>query len=146
MKKKTVHNPAFLTVLSFSALFLVNTAVAQSGGPQAYCLIGTIQSEDFTGAVINDPTGVQSFYRLKEKLPDGSTIVQVRPDSITLRGADGTSYDMYILHETKAVASIKPDAPADPYAAGAIRNIDAEQPNSPVRRRGRAGRQRSEAE
>jgi len=59
------------------------------------------------GAVLQDTTGIQSFYRLYEKLPDGSEIVGLRDDSISLKTAEGAVYDMYISHGTKTVASSK---------------------------------------
>jgi hypothetical protein len=66
-----------------------------------------------------------------------------------LKSADGTPYEIYIAHdmphETNAVASARQERPPDPYAPGAMRNIGAQQPNSYVQRRGRAGRQQTEA-
>jgi len=126
-------------VLSFQC-----TVYAQvTGTPAAYRLLGTIEGRAFTGAVLSDSTGVQSFYRLNEKLPDGSQLVEVRSDSISLRGTDRITYEIYISHDTKTVASVQHDVPADPYATGAIRNADAELQNSQVRPRGRHGRTRS---
>ena len=128
-------------------LFFVNSVDAQVA--DSYRLIGTIQSRNFIGIVMSDSKGAQSFYGVSDKMPDGSQIVEVRSDSITLKRTDGTLYDMYIAHDTKTVASVapvKPDVPADPYAPGAIRNINAEQPNPLVRHRGRAGRQRPESD
>ena len=48
----------------------------------------------------------QTFYRLGDKLPDVTQIIKAREDSILLRAADGSACDMYVLHETKAVASL----------------------------------------
>jgi hypothetical protein len=147
----SVRRHLLVTAFSITVALLLSyeTAVAQSAGPQTAKLIGTIKSDGFIGAVLSDAKGEQVFYRLKEKLPDGSQIVAVRSDSISLKGADGTPYEIYIAHdmphETNAVASVRPERPADPYAPGAIRNMGAEQPNLHVQRRGRAGRQRSEA-
>ena len=46
-----------------------------SSGPAAesssYKLIGTVEGEQFSGAVLEDSTG-QAFYRINQKLPDGS--------------------------------------------------------------------------
>ena len=39
--------------------------------------------------VADNGTGIQAFYRLHEQLPDGSTIVKVRSDSILIKKADG---------------------------------------------------------
>ncbi len=128
-------------------LLFVDSANAQVA--DSYRLIGMIQSRNFTGIVMSDSKGAQSFYRVSDIMPDGSQIVQVRTDSISLKRTDGTLYDMYIAHDTKTVASaapVKPDVPVDPYAGGAIRNTDAEQQNSQMQRRGRHGRTRSSAE
>jgi hypothetical protein len=136
----------FLITFIFTALFffvdIVNAQVADS-----YRLIGMIRSIYFTGVVLSDPKGEQSFYRLFDKLSDGSQIVAVRSDSISLKGADGTSYDMYIAHDTKTAASVKSDVPADPFA-GAIRKTPEErQPSAYERRRQkRLGKQNSNDE
>jgi len=118
-------------VLSAFAVLLVTSGIAgaQSAGSQAAKLIGTIESDGFVGAVISDAKGEQTFYRLKEKLPDGSQIVKVRPNSISLIGADGTHYDMYISHETSAAASAvapansaaNPAVTVNPNISGALR-------------------------
>ena len=42
----------------------------------SYKLIGTVEGEAFSGAVLEDSTG-QAFYRINQKLPDGSTIVKI---------------------------------------------------------------------
>jgi hypothetical protein len=112
-----------LTTSLFSAvapvcLFLVFTSLLASslsaesasgaspeGAPSSFSLIGTIKSGPFSGAVLQDATGKQTFYQLHEKLPDGSRIVKLREDSISLKGEDGTVYDMYIAHDTKSAAS-----------------------------------------
>ncbi len=116
----------FLTVSSLIAALLLSAATAdsQSAGPQTAKLIGTIQSDGFVGAVISDAKGEQIFYRLKEKLPDGSQIVKVRQDSILLKGADGTSYEIFVSHETTAAAAspTNPAASANPNTPEAMRN------------------------
>jgi hypothetical protein len=133
-------------------LFFVVTVDGQAIGPQASRLIGTIQSNNFIGAVFSDSKGEQTFYRVFDTLPDGSRIVAVRSDSISLKGTDGMSYDMYIAHDmTKSPvantgAPIQPVVPAEPFAAGALQNRSTEQPDAQARPRGRHGRMQSDEE
>jgi len=115
-------------------------------------LIGMIKSSHFTGIVLSDAKGEQSFYRVSDKLPDGSQIVEVRSDSILLKGADGTSFAMFISHdmnngrESKTMASVPPGAPlatpAPPspppsYASETMQNTKTEQIDSLPKSRGR---------
>jgi len=79
-----------------------------SGGPAAesytvFTLIGTIEGEFFSGAVLADATNQQAFYRLGQKLPDGSQIVQVKREQVTLKRADGSSVEIQIVDDTKIV-------------------------------------------
>jgi len=67
-----------------------------------YKLIGTVEGEVFAGAVLEDTTG-QVFYRIHEKLPDGSQIVKVRRDRIVLQKADGGTSELQIVDETRIV-------------------------------------------
>ncbi len=140
--RKTVCTFSFMLFVFFSTtLFSADRTEAQPASVQEYRLIGTIQSPTFTGAVLMVTKGEQSFFRPNDILPDGSRIVEVRQDSISLKGADGSPYEMYIAHETRNVASsVRPNTPpVDPYAPGAaIRGNGAEQPNSAVRPRGRS--------
>jgi hypothetical protein len=98
------------------ALFFADMVDAQTAGPQAARLIGTIQSEKFTGAVFSDSKGEQTFYRVFDTLPDGSQIVAVRSESISLKGTNGMSYDMYIAHDRIAGSTFSPPS-ADHYAS-----------------------------
>ncbi len=158
MKKEKGHNLVLSTITILLVLLLAHKLAAQTAGPQGYLLIGTIQSEDFTGAVIKDPAGEQSFYRLNDKLPDGSQVLKVEGDSILLRRTDGVSYELFITHDTKTAAqanhsasvnptpSVRPTVPVNPYASGppasgTPRKIGPEQKNSRVRPPGRLGRQ-----
>ncbi len=150
--RKTVSTFSFMLFVFFSTtLFSADRTEAQPASTQEYRLIGTIQSHTFTGAVLMVTKGEQSFFRLNDILPDGSRIVEVRQNSISLKGADGSPYEMYIAHEMSqetgnVASSVRPNTPpVDPYAPGAaIRGIGAEQPNSPVRPRGRSRRQLEE--
>ena len=116
--------------MPLSLISQVNAQVATQSG---YSLIGTIQSDDFSGAVISVAKGEQSFFRLFEKLHDGSQIIKIRADSIVLRGTEGLTYEMYILHETRNVAAV-PFLPFDPFA-GATRKPPAERLLSAYERR-----------
>ncbi len=82
-----------------------------SSGPVAesssYRLIGTIEGEMFAGAVIEDSSG-QAFYRINQKLPDGSQIVKVRKDRITVQRADGSTTEIQVIDDTKIVNIPKP--------------------------------------
>ena len=71
--------------------------------PSAYTLIGTVEGASFAGAVLQDATNIQTFYRLNEKLPDGSRIIKVRRDEVTLRLPDGGTIDIQVADDTKIV-------------------------------------------
>ena len=78
----------------------------------AYTLIGTIEGAHFAGAVLADATNQQAFYRRDQKLPDGSTLVKVKRDRVTLRRPDGTTIEIQIVDDTKIVnvAKVMPAA------------------------------------
>jgi hypothetical protein len=101
---------AFLCIAIIALLSLPESALSASdnapgGASTSFRLIGTIEGEPLIGAVLQDTSGKQAFYQLREKLPDGSQIVHVREDSISLKSEDGTVYDMYITHDTKIAQS-----------------------------------------
>jgi len=80
-----------------------------SSGPAAaaaasvsYQLIGTIEGEQFAGAVLEDSTG-QAFYRMNQKMPDGSEIVKVMRDKVSIRRSDGVLVDVEVVDDTKIV-------------------------------------------
>ena len=58
-----------------------------------YTLIGTVEGEEFSGAVLEDTTG-QEFYRIHQKLPDGSQIIKVGRDRVTIKRAEGGPTDL----------------------------------------------------
>ena len=70
---------------------------ASSGGAGAaaettsYKLIGTVEGESFSGAVLEDSSG-QAFYRINQKLPDGFVIVKVMRDRITMKRPEGRNH------------------------------------------------------
>lgn len=78
-----------------------------SGGPAvesvSYRLIGTIEGESFAGAVLEDTTG-QAFYRIHQKLSDGSVIVKVMRDKISIKKPDGPVIDIQVVDDTKIVS------------------------------------------
>jgi general secretion pathway protein C len=69
----------------------------------AYTLIGTIEGESFSGAVLADATNQQAFYRHDQKLPDGSLLVKVKRDRVTLKRPDGSTVELQIVDDTKIV-------------------------------------------
>jgi general secretion pathway protein C len=82
-----------------------------SSAPEAealpeYKLIGTMEGESFAGAVLEDSSG-QVFYRIQQKLPDGSKIIKVKRDKITLQRSNGSIIDIQVVDDTKIVG-LKP--------------------------------------
>lgn len=73
----------------------------------SYKLIGTVEGEQFAGAVLEDSSG-QAFYRMNQKLPDGSAIVQVMRDKVLIKRADGSTVPVEIVDDTKIVSMQKP--------------------------------------
>jgi general secretion pathway protein C len=85
-----------------------------SGGPAAtssssFRLIGTIEGQSFAGAVLEDASG-QTFYRINQKLPDGSTIIKVQRDKVTIRMSGGETVVLAVVEDTKIVNVQKPGA------------------------------------
>lgn len=81
-------------------------AAPASSGPvvetSVYKLIGTVEGEDFAGAVLEDSSG-QAFYQRGEKLPDGSRIVKVQRDKVTIKKSDGGLTEVQIVDDNKIV-------------------------------------------
>jgi general secretion pathway protein C len=77
-----------------------------SGGPVVesanYKLIGTVEGGILSGAVLEDSTG-QTFYRINQKLPDGSQIIKVKRDRVTLRRSEGSTIDIQLVDDNKIV-------------------------------------------
>jgi len=92
-------------------LFGDGKAPSGGGGAAAeatsYKLIGTVSGESFSGAVLEDSSG-QAFYRIHQKLPDGSMIVKVMHDRITLKNAGGATIELSVVDDTKIIAIAKP--------------------------------------
>lgn len=82
-----------------------------SGGPavesSTYRLIGTIEGQSFSGAVLEDTTG-QAFYRIQQKLPDGSMIIKVMRNKVTIKRSDGSTMDIHVVDDTTIVSMQKP--------------------------------------
>jgi general secretion pathway protein C len=76
---------------------------AAGSSPSNYKLIGTIAGESFAGAVLEDSSG-QAFYRIFQRLPDGSTIIKVTRDRVTLKGAEGVTTDLQLADDAKIVS------------------------------------------
>jgi general secretion pathway protein C len=95
-----------------------------SGGPVAestnYKLIGTIEGGSFSGAVLEDASG-QAFYGIHQKLPDGSQIITVMRDKVTLQRPDKSKIDIQISEDDKIV---NVQAPAGNAATGVKRMSD----------------------
>lgn len=70
-----------------------------------YKLRGTLQSGPVAGAVLDDGTGAQTFYRVNEQLPDNARIVKVGRDRISLRTADGSMLTLMIDEPTEVVTA-----------------------------------------
>ena len=68
----------------------------------SYRLIGTVEGTNFSGAVLEDASG-QTFYRINQKLPDGSMIVKVKRVSVTIKKPDGSTVDLQVIDDTKIV-------------------------------------------
>lgn len=82
-----------------------------SGGPavesSVYRLIGTIEGQSFSGAVLEDTSG-QAFYRIQQKLPDGSMIIKVLRNKITIKRPEGSTMDLQVVDDTKIVSMQNP--------------------------------------
>ena len=127
--------PAIVAVLLFFTLIAVDRANAQPG-PSTFRLIGTVTAGGFTGAVLDDAKGEQTFYRLYEILPDGSKLVKVKNDSILLKRNDGALYEIYMSHDTKtAVQQVGPPAGASPPPPVIAPSGPATDASSPRKRR-----------
>ncbi len=121
IKNAAIRNLVLICLLFFLPLSLIDQVYGQVAAQSGYKLIGTIHSGDFSGAVVIVAKGEQSFFRLFEKLPDGSQLVQVRDDSISLKATDGTLNDMFISHE-KMFNFPAPISPEYNQVSGRARN------------------------
>lgn len=72
--------------------------------PVLYKLIGTVEGDAFAGAVLEDAAG-QAFYRIDQRMPDGSSIIKVSRDKVVLRLSDGSTITVEVVDDTKIVKS-----------------------------------------
>ncbi len=77
----------------------------------AFKLIGTIEGDSFSGAVLEDTAGMQSFYRLHQKLADGFEIVKIQRNRITLKRPTGGTVDLQVIDDAKIVNVSKAATP-----------------------------------
>jgi len=121
----TLYTFALLALLTLSAYFLADTVDAMIGrssvlerglfgegkapataGQAAptvqYKLIGTVEGDAFAGAVLEDSAG-QVFYRIQQRMPDGSTIVKVQKDRISIKLPDGSIVGLQVVDDAKIV-------------------------------------------
>ena len=61
--------------------------------------------------MLEDASG-QTFYRIDQKLPNGSQIVKVQRDKITLKRSDGSTTEIQVVDDTKIVNVTRPAANA----------------------------------
>jgi hypothetical protein len=119
MMPSVLNVPAACILIGFALLFV---APAPAYSQAAFRLVGTIEGgQGFTGAVLDDDSGSQTFYHIREPLPDGSQIVRIQSDKVTIRKNDGSSYELFLVQSTKpgpavpgrsAVSSAPAAAPA----------------------------------
>ncbi len=146
---------AFLSLCGLLQLNCTSRADAQplpadrTEAPAASQLVGTIVSGPLTGAVFDDGNGNQSFYRIRERLPDGSQIIKIGNETILVKRSDGEVSEMFITGgKGHTVTSSAPPNPAPALQQQYQRppQIAPQAPPAPlepVRRRGRTSRQRT---
>jgi hypothetical protein len=67
-------------------------------------LVGTMRAGSFSGAVFEDPSGKQAFYRCGEMFSDGTRILAVKRRHIVVESAEGRRSEYY-------VKGVKPGTP-----------------------------------
>jgi hypothetical protein len=148
----TVKTLVFLSLCTLLQIHYVSGADAQQSAspadvPAASELVGTIVSGPFSGAVFDDGKGNQSFYRIHERLPDGSQIVKIGNETIFLKHPDGEMSEMFITGgkgQTVAHSAPRPNpvpqySPPPQYQSPPRSSSDSITHES-VRRFGRAAR------
>jgi hypothetical protein len=112
----------------FAVLLFVMPVYAQQA---PYRLIGTIEGKGFMGAVIDDASGSQTLYRLRERLPDGSQIVKIETDHISIRRSDGTSYNLFVVQGGKPAAGAARPAVSPAVPSAGASSLPSVQPYIP---------------
>jgi hypothetical protein len=131
---------ALLLVVVFFFCDAGHAQPTQANDPSGYRLIGTMEGSPLTGAVISDSTGTQTFYRVHELLPDGSQVVKVRSDSVSLKRSDGTTFDLYFRGSNSGnqQSSTPATAAAPPAEVQETRPVVERKPRSATLKRGDA--------
>jgi hypothetical protein len=112
---------------------------AAAAQPSGLRLVGTVEGAPFAGAVFDDGSGIQTFYRLRELLPDGSKIVKIGKDSIEVKKPDGAVYELFTTGDANALSVSSAVSPASP-------TVQSPTSGATPRPRGRLGRQRETGE
>ena len=139
-----IRSLLFLCTLFIALLLLLGErggaqplSAGQAASSAGSRLVGTVEGGPFSGAVFDDGTGVQVFYRLHDQLPDGSRLLKVRSKSIVVKKTDGALYEIFTTTGANSTVTAMPSpsvTPSEPRES---------MPNSatkPRQRRGRAGR------
>ena len=108
-------NRALRPLIFFLILLSVVLAASFASAENTYHLVGTVESKGFSGAIIIAPDGTQAFYRLREILPDGAQLIEVRSDTILVKSPDGSRYEMFISSTAGKLQS--PSSPVAPASA-----------------------------
>ena len=117
-KKLTL--PFLCIFFMVSVLVFIDRAGAQSqpGGqtasPSVFRLVGTVEGGPFSGAVIDDGTGVQAFYRIHAQLPDGSQLLKVQKNSIIVKRDGGMRYEIFITRGANSAIAAMPSQSVTP--------------------------------
>jgi hypothetical protein len=111
-------------------------AAAQPASPSGLRLVGTVEGAPFSGAVLDDGTGTQTFYGLHDALPDGSRIIKVHGDSILLKQPDGTVYELFIAQNIRTAVPLPDRSSAGPI----VQDNPAEKAGNGQERATRRGR------
>lgn len=126
--QKTEKQLLFSTVLCSLLLiiFLQSSEAQPASTSGSLRLVGTVRGPDFSGAVIDDASGNQTFYPLHSQLPDGSQLIAIRYKSVQLKSADGQYYDMFVAEDPKAAAA-RAAVPPVPVLRPAVPEVEERQ-------------------